>query len=506
MSDSSLKGKVVKGIFWTSLEQLSGQIVNFALGVVLARLLTPDDYGTVALVTIFISISMVLVNSGLGQALVQKREIDELDVNSVFWVSLTVSVVLYGILYWVAPAVAAYYRVAELRPILRILALGLPLYALNSVQNAELYKQMKFNLTFRISVLSVVTSAVVGIALACLGFGVWSLVWSSLSGTLAGVIARAFIVSWRPRLLFSVDRVRGLFAFGWKMLVGSLLGSVFSNLYGFVIGRRYSQSDLAFVNKGRNIPDLLQGNINASLVEVSFPALVQLQDDRERLQNALRRLLVVSTFALFPLMIFLSVESANVIYFLYGEKWAACIPYMRIICAMGSIGAVGAVNQQAILAVGRSDVHLKLTILRNVASVVILVSCITRGVGFWVLVNSILFGPISSFVDMICSSRIVGYSMRRQFVDLLPNLAIGIAVIVPTFLLNLAFSSHNPLILGGRLLLEAALAIGMAMSLAVLFRTDAAREILNLAMKNRFLISSRLVRTADSYVRRREHA
>jgi len=494
-----LKDKVAKGAVWATLEQLCAQGISFGMGIILARLLTPDDYGTVALVTIFLSVALVLVNSGLGKALVQKSEIDGLDVNSVFYVSSAISWALYGVLFLFAPTIAAYYRIAELTPIVRVLALNLPLYALNSVQNVELYRQMKFHLTFRIAVITASASAVVGVGLALLGFGVWSLVWSSLCGAVASVIARGFVTTWRPRLTFSWTRVRTLFDFGWKIMAGDLLESMVSNLYGLVIGRCYSQADLAFVNKGRNIPDILQSNINTSLVEVSFPALVRLQQNRERLLNALSRLLSVSSFVMFPCMFFLAAVSENAILFLYGEKWTPCIPYMQIVCVMGSTITIAAVNLQAILAIGRSDVHLKLTIFRNVASVTILFACISKGVLVWLFVSCLLFGPLSSLVGMICASRVVGYTLRRQFSDFMPNVLIGFVSIIPVLLLNTLVVSRNPLILGSLLFAEAVVTGALVLVLAVSFRTCAARELVAILRRNKMLSGMGFVAWIYSY-------
>jgi len=224
-----LKEKVVRGTFWAFLEQVGVQGLNFGMGIVLARLLTPEAYGTVALVAVFITVATVLVNSGLGQALVQKREIDELDVNSVFYVSSGIALVLYGVIFFAAPTVARYYHNPELTAIFRVLALNLLLYAVNSVQNAELYRQMKFNLTFRVSVVTAVSAAVVGIGLAYLGYGAWALVWSSVMGSVAGVIARAIVISWRPRLQFSWSRLGPLFRYGSRMMANSLIGTIMSN-------------------------------------------------------------------------------------------------------------------------------------------------------------------------------------------------------------------------------------------------------------------------------------
>jgi len=428
--EGGLKNKVAKGTVWVVLEQVCVQGLNFGMGIVLARLLTPNDYGTVALVTIFISIAQVLVASGLGQALVQKRQIDELDIDSVFYVSMALSVVMYGVLFLAAPLVARYYRMGELTLILRVLALNLFFYAFNSVQNAALYREMKFHLTFRVSLVTTLASAAVGITMAFAGFGVWSLVWSSVLSTVAGVAARAYYVAWRPHLRFSLDRVRPLFRYGSRLMANALVGSVIGNVYGFVIGKYYTRADLAFVNRGGSLPHIFSTNVNASLIEVSLPALVRLQDDRERLVRAMRRLLQMAMFVMLPAVVLLAVMAPNLIVILYGEKWGASVPYLQLYCLLVAFGPIGAVNQQGLLAVGRSGAVLKLGILRNVVMLGILAVCLSQSVMTWVVVMACLFGPFSALIDAWCGSRYLGFPIRRQVLDIVPTLVICLVAAV----------------------------------------------------------------------------
>jgi len=476
-----LKGKVVRGTFWAFLEQAGVQGLNFGMGIVFARLLTRADNGTVALVSVFITVATVLVNSGLGQALVQKREIDELDVNSVFYLSSGIAAVLYGVIFFGAPFAARYYHNPELTAIFRVLALNLLLYAVNSVQNAELYRQMKFNLTFRVSIVTTVSAAAVGIGLAFLGYGVWALVWSSVAGSVAGVIARAIIVAWRPRLMFSWSRLRPLFRYGSKMMANSLIGTIMSNLYAPVIGKRYSPDDLALVNKGRNIPDLLLANVNASLVEVSLPALVQMQDDRERLVRAMRRLMAVSTFVVFPLMLVLAAVSRELVLFFYGEKWLVSVVYMQIACVLMAFGPVGAVNQQGLLAVGRSDIFLKIGIIRNILSALILyVGLAHMSVLAWMFMNALLFGPVSACIDVLFGWRVLGYGVRDQLRDLLPGLFLGAALALPLLLVNIALPPLSEAGLFPVLAAETCAAAVLALGISLAFRLRGACEVASL--------------------------
>ena len=327
---SELKGKVIRGTVWAMLERFSNQLVLFIVSLILARLLSPQDYGTVALLGIFTAIAGVLVTSGFGNALIQKKNADELDYNSVFYFSLVLSGLMYMVLFFSAPHIANFYEIDELCPILRVTAFTLVFNAINSIQNAELHRKLLFHLSFRISLISTIAAAVVGISMAYLGYGPWALVWSCITGGVAGVITRWFFIAWRPRLMFSFGALGPLFRYGWKMMVSALLDTGVNNLYGLIIGKFYSRADLAFVNKGRHAPELLMNNVNGTLATVTFPALSQMQDDRIRVREAMRRMMICSSFVVFPLMAVSAVAAERVIPFLYGDQWSESVPYMQL--------------------------------------------------------------------------------------------------------------------------------------------------------------------------------
>lgn len=478
----SLKGKVAKGSLWVLLEQFSVQGLNLGMGIVLARLLTPNDYGTVALVTIFISIAMVLVNSGLGQALVQKKDADELDFNSVFYVSFAVACGLYLVLFALAPFVAAYYKTPELKAILRVLALNLPLYAVNSVQSAELFSKMRFDLSFRISLVTALASACVGIGLALCRWGVWALVWSSVLASLAGTVARWCFIAWRPKRMFSLHRVVPLFRFGWKVMVSALLYALSSNLYGILIGKFHAKADLAFVNKGRNIPDLLKNNIQTSLVESAFPAVSQLKDDDDRYKNALQRLLIVSTFTVLPVMLFVAQTSSKTVLLLYGAKWLACVPYAQLTCLSACLMTLSSVNELGLLARGRSDLFLRLNVIRILVSLLILIVVLPRGVLTWMRVSTFVYAPFATLLVMCVARRVCGLKLGRQFRDVLPSvmltacaggaLALGDRISVVT----------SPVALFICLVCQGVGFAVVYLGLAFLFRIRALREVATIAL------------------------
>lgn len=420
VAKTSLKQKVAKGAVWSLCERLSCQAVGFVVGMILARLLTPSDYGTVALLSIFIALAGVLADSGFGTALVQKKDATDLDFNSVFYASLALSSICYVILFAIAPWVAEFYKTPELVPILRVIAVCLVFNSINSVQNAELQRKFLFNLSFRISLITTVISSGTGVALAFRGYGPWALVWSQVAGGFAGVIARWFIIAWRPRLMFSFASLKGLFSFGWKMTVSALLDTGYNNLYGLLIGKLYSKADLAYVNKGRHLPDMVMGSVVGTLGQVAYPALAQLQDDVMRAREAMRRLITCSTFVVFPMMAGIAVCADLLIPLLFGNRWEGAILYVKIACFGAALWPFHVINLKAISAMGRSDIFLTLEIIKKVLGLTLLVLSIRQGVLMFVCVTTFVGGPLGVIINVWPNKRLMGYTLAMQLKDVIP--------------------------------------------------------------------------------------
>ena len=427
MPVQSLKSKVTKGAIWTLLEKLSTQIVGFVVGMILARLLTPNDYGTVALTSIFFAVAGVLVDGGFGNALIQKKDADDLDFNSVFYLNLALSCVAYIALFFAAPWIADFYKTPELTAIVRVSAICLLFNAVNAIQNAELTKKMLFHLSFRVSLITCFTSAVCGVTLAFMGFGVWALVWSSLITGLVGVIARWFIIAWRPKAMFSFQRLSPLFSFGWKMAVSGLLDQVFSNLNGLLIGKFYTKADLAYVNKGHSLPSLAMNEVDATLGRVSFPALVLLQDDKVRLRDAMRRMMQCSTFLVFPLMVGIAACSYSILRLLFGSQWTPAAPYMMLACFTFALWPFHTINLKGIMALGRSDVFLKLEIVKKISALVVLLASFRLGVLPWMSISAFILGPFSVIINAWPNRKLLNYTIKMQLCDVMPTVLICIA-------------------------------------------------------------------------------
>lgn len=419
---ASLKQKVVKGTFWILLEQFSTQFVGFVIGMVLARLLTPTDYGTVSMISIFTAIALVLTDSGFTNALVQKKNATDLDFNSVFYCCLVLSGIAYLVLFFLSPYVAVWLDTPVLKGILRVMALTLFFHAVNGVQNAELSRKMLFHLSFRINLISVIVGTGTGLTLAFLGYGPWALVWQSIASGVSGVISRWFFIAWRPKLQFSFHALGGLFGYSWKLTLSSLLDSGYRNLFSLMVGKFYSKADLAFLHKGSHTPKFIMSAVNGTLGRVMFPALAQMQDDPDRLREAMRRMIQCSTFLVFPMLTGMAFLAPSLIPLLYGEKWLPAIPFMQVACFSLSLWPFHTINLQGIKAMGRSDLFLGLEIAKKILcftllGVFFLFFQKRCGVIVYAMISAFTLGPLGVLINSWPNRKLMGYSLWDQLKD-----------------------------------------------------------------------------------------
>lgn len=425
-----LRQKVVKGTIWAALEKFGVRVMSFLVTLVLARLLTPADYGTVALLAIFISIASVLADSGFGQALVQKKDASELDFNSVFYLCVAWSSLVYGVLFLVAPSIAVFYDSPELVPIVRVLGVSILFNSVNSVQQAELNRNLLFDLSFRVSLCSSVVQGIVGITLACLGYGPWSLVWGQIASGVAQTIGLWLVIAWRPKLMFSLSSVVGLFRFGWKLMASELINTGYNNLYGLFIGKLYSKEDLAFVQKGQSVPYFGMETINATLGKVAFPAFSQLQEDPCKLREGMRKVIQCSSFLVFPLMTGCAICATPLVKFMFGENWLPCVPFVQLACFQYALWPFHTVNLSAISARGRSDLYLKLEVLKKFIGIVVLVASYKYGVFAMMLAVAIVGSPLGLLLNMYPNWKHLSYTPLMQLKDVTSSLCSCIVMAV----------------------------------------------------------------------------
>lgn len=431
-----LKSRVLSGLFWKFSERLGVQGIQFLVQVLLARLLFPKDYALVALVSVVIYISDALMWSGFNIALVQQKEVDDEDYSSVFYLGLGASLALYLLLFATAPWMAEFFSEPLLVPLMRVQSLVLILGAFRSIQNAILIRTMQFRKNFLVSFGGVVASGVVGLLMAFGGFGVWSLVFSQLANGLTAAVIIWLTVAWRPTLVFSVARVGRLFSFGWKILCAVLLDTAYKNLWTLVIGRLFGKDLLGYYNRGDSLAYLTATSIDGTIASVLLPALSSCQEDTVRLKGMLRRSIVTSCFLVFPAMFGLAAVAEPLIVLLLTQKWLGAVPFLQLCCLAYAFYPLHVANTQAINAVGRSDVFLKLEILKKVVGVGILLLSIPFGVNY-VVGSQVVVSLLCTVINAWPNKKLLGYSALEQWRDVVPSLLLALAMGAITWSLTL---------------------------------------------------------------------
>ena len=419
--------KILTNFIWRFAERCGSQIVTFVVSVVLARILAPSDYGTITLVTVFTTILQVFVDSGLGTALVQKKDADDLDFSSVFYFNCALCLVLYLGMFAAAPLIAKFYENTELVPIIRVISLTVVVSGLKNVQQAYVSRNMQFKRFFYSSIGGVVFSAVLGIALAKAGCGVWALVAQQLSNVAVNTAILWITVKWRPKKMFSRERLKGLLSFGWKLLVSALLDTGYSNLRNLIIGKVYSTADLAYYDQGDKFPKVIVSNINTSIDSVLLPSMSSEQDDRERVKNMTRRAIKTSTYIMAPLMMGLAFCAEPVVTLVLTEKWLPCVPFLRIFCITYMFWPVHTANLNAIKAMGHSDWFLKLEIIKAVFCLAALLATVNIGVTA-IAYGALFTSAASQIINAWPNKKLLGYGYLEQVRDFAPGILLAVAM------------------------------------------------------------------------------
>lgn len=469
--EKSLKSKTVGGIVWSFLERIASQVVSFIVSIVLARLLLPEQYGVVSLVTVIISIFNVFLTGSFSTALIQKKDADETDFSSVFYFNIVFSLLLYGIVFLSAPLIASFYEYEQLVPVIRVMALSLIISSIQSVQRSRVSRDMQFGRFFWSTLGATIVSAVIGIFMAYKGFGVWALVGHTLAGSVLNTAILWFTVRWRPKRLFSFSRLRVLISFGWKVLLQNLLFTVYSDLRTLIIGKRYSTEDLAYYSKGRQFPNLLVNNINTAISSALLPAMSRMQDDRTMLRNTVRRFVRTGSYILMPMMAGLAVVAEPLVRLLLTEKWIACVPFIQLMCISHAFLPLQTANTQAVLASGRSDVTLITEIIKRGSNILIIL------ITFRISVMAMVIGEVASSVisltiNTVVSWRLFGYGTLAQLWDMLPNICMSLVMGGCVYLITFI---SMPILL--ELLVQVIVGAALYLGLSAAFRVESFRYI-----------------------------
>lgn len=464
---------VLSNLIWRFMERCGSQLISFVVSVVLARLLAPELYGSIALVTVITSILQVFVDSGMANALIQKKDTDDLDYSSVFYFNLVFCLVLYLGLFLAAPFIARVYEDNSLVPVIRVLGLTLVVSGVKNVQQAYVSKTMQFRRFFFATLGGTLFSAVVGISMAYMGYGIWALVMQQLLNAAVNTAILWLTVGWKPRLAFSFSRLTGLISYGWKLLVSALLDTVYNKLYQLVVGIVYSSADLAYYNKADQLPVLVVENINSSIDSVLLPVLSAEQDKRLVVREMTRRAIKMSTYVMMPMMAGLAACAEPLVRLLLTEKWLPCVPYMQIFCVCYAFYPLHTANLNAIKAMGRSDMFLYLELVKKAVGILALVITMYMGV-FYMALSRIFTGVLSQFINAFPNKKLLDYPYLEQLKDMAPSILLSALMGAGVYLLT--FLGLNDF---ATLALQLVCGVALYVALSLLFGIDSFNYILS---------------------------
>lgn len=435
MSKGGIGEKVFSNLIWRFAERCGAQLVTFTVSIILARLLAPEVYGIIALVSVFTSILQVFVDSGLGNALIQKKDVDDIDFSTVFYSNIVFCIVIYLLLFLLSPVIADFYEIPELVSVVRVLGLTIIVSGIKNVQQAYVSRKMIFKKFFYATLAGTIVAAVTGILMAYCGLGVWALVGQNLMNLCVDTIFLWITVGWKPQFVFSWRRLKGLYSYGWKMLVSSLLHTIYVDIRQLIIGKLYSSADLALYNKGKLFPGLIVTNINNSINSVLFPAMSDVQEDREMVKKMTRMSIRVSGYVMWPMMLGLVVIAEPLVLLLLTERWRGCIPFLKIFCITNAFSPIQTANLNAIKAMGHSDLYLRMEIIKKTVGIIILLLVMRHGV--MVIAYSLLvYSLFSQVINAWPNRKLLGYSYLDQLRDIMPFIMLSFVMCIPVFFIG----------------------------------------------------------------------
>ena len=473
MSDN-LKQKTISGVSWSFVDQILTRGVNFVVGIILARLLSPTDYGLVGMLGVFIAISQLFIDGGLTSALIRTKNPSEKDFSTVYIINLTLSVLFYTILFFCSPLVANFYGQPILKPLMRVIALLLVIGSLSSVQSTLLTIRIDFRTKTYISVITVIVSGAVGIVCAYKGMGVWALVAHSLASTIMACILTLVFVHWFPKLVFSKESFKRLFSYSSKLLAASCISVVYDNVYPLVIGKRFTAADVGQYSRAGQFPGVANDTIVGTLNRVAFPILSQVQDNDERLLRVYDKYIQLTCFAVFPILMGLCGCAKPLVSFLLTDKWLACVPLMQILCFSKLLNGVTIINLNLLYVKGRSDLVLRLELIKKtIAFAILFISMLfdLKAMCYGLVIYSV----IATYLNTYYTDKILGYSFFQQIKSILPYFLISIIILGETLLMSALIPNSL-----GSLLVSFLLGTITYLSLSWLFRLYAFGEAMDL--------------------------
>lgn len=426
----------LKNLGWKFMERMSAQLVQLVVSIVLARILSPSDYGAVAMVAIFVTIANVLIEGGFSSALIQKKNADDVDFSTVLYFSIVFSLILYGLLYLVAPIISSFYgeEYKILTPVLRVLGIQMIIFAVNSVQQAYVQREMMFKNFFWATLVGTLCSAIVGLSMAYLGFGIWAIVSQQLTASFINTLTLYFVTRKLPILAFSFDRLRSLFDYGVKLLGASMLVTGYQEIRALIIGKLYTAQDLAFFDRGKQFPSLVVTNINSSIAAVLFPKMAKEQDSIEHIKRTTRISIRFSSYIMCPIMFGLAAVSEPFIRIVLTEKWLGCVPLMQWFCLVFLFMPIHTANMQALKAIGRSDTYFKLELIKKTIELISLLAVVCISVDA-IVINMAVLTTLFTIINATPNRKLLNYSYTEQIKDIFPSIIMStiMLLIILTF-------------------------------------------------------------------------
>ena len=446
--NNDVKSKAISGMAWTGIERLATQTIQFIIGIIIARILMPSDYGIVGMLAIFMAIAQTFLDSGFASALIQKKDRTDVDYSTVFYFNIVVSCVLYGVFYVSAPWIASFYNMPILNDVTRITTLLLIISGLTIVQQAKLTIDLKFRELAIASVFSVLLSGVCGIIMAYNGLGVWALVFQGLLSALSRTSILWLSSKWRPSFIFFFFFFKRLFSFGSKLLCSGMINTIYNNLYTLVIGKAFNASEVGFYNRANQFATLPSATITQMVVNVNFPILSQMQDDNERLVKTYRKLLCAPLFILTPVLIGIAAVGHHLVEVILGEKWLPCVPYLQILCIGCLFNPLTHINLNLLYVKGRSDLVLKLELIKKPIGFLILFVSIPFGI-WWMCFGAALYNFIAFVFNCYYTNKILNYGLLMQMRELANIFINGIIMGIVVTVVMIPFSDVSLKLLSG---------------------------------------------------------
>lgn len=444
MGTDALKKKTLTGLFWTFTEVISNQGIQFLIQIFLARLILPEEFGLIGMITVFIAISNSIIDSGFSNALIREKEVNQNDYSTVFYFNLITAIVIYVILYFLSPMISVFFAQPKLSLILRVLAITIIINAFGIIPRAILTRKINFKAQMIINISSSLVSGFIAIILAYKGFGIWSLVFRTIIMQFMQALMLSIVNKWRPSLVFSKNSFEKLFGFGWKLLVSGLIDTIYNNLYYMVIGKMYSASDLGYYTNAQKLRDIAATSISTAVQKVSYPVLSCMQNEEEVLKNMYKKIIKSSVYITFPVMFGLAIVARPLILILFGDNWSKSIIYFQILCLAGMLYPLHAINLNILQVKARSDLFLKLEILKKCVSIILIAIAILSKWGVIGLIwMQVVSSVISFFINSYYSKSIIGYSTLNQMKDILPILIITLFMGITTYFIGTFVPNYN---------------------------------------------------------------